>query len=517
MTDPSKTKRESLKRISASKRGTKNPGTPAPKPHPAEQRAYRSQVSVEKKPDRSEECLIVLDPLNYAILGVNETFVNAFGLRDNDAFVGRRFYELTHCLSTPGSPADPIYPLVETLETEKRSTVEHIHYDESGKKHYFELSTNPIIGEGGKIHQIIHLSRDITERKRTEEQKDILADISRLIASTPDIHEIYEQFAAETKKMIPVDSLAINLYDHKENTMSAAYVSGWDIDGRRQGDSIALEGSLSEAVIRRRTAVRIQSESPDEIIRRFPKLSNVLKAGLRSILCVPLLYRDEVIGALHFRSKEPNAFSEQDLRLAERIGEQIAGTIANAQLYAGLKKTEQELKASELRYRELSIIDELTKLYNSRHFYYQLKIEMDRSNRFEQPLTLMMMDLDNFKAFNDAYGHVAGDQVLSRLGQVIKRCVRVTDFSYRYGGEEFTVLLPMTKPIDGLAVAERIREEFRKEAFTPVSGREVRMTMSTGLAQYHLQEDRKAFVHRVDELMYQAKKSGKDRICCESF
>ena len=114
-------------------------------------------------------------------------------------------------------------------------------------------------------------------------------------------------------------------------------------------------------------------------------------------MCVPLVYRDKVIGVLHFRSKKQNAYTEQDLRLAERIGVQIAGAIANAQLYADLKKTEQELKESEQRYRELSIIDDLTQLYNSRHFYFQLKIELDRSNRYEQPLTLLLLDLDNFK------------------------------------------------------------------------------------------------------------------------
>ncbi|OHE28024.1 MAG: hypothetical protein A3J94_16230 [Syntrophus sp. RIFOXYC2_FULL_54_9] len=354
------------------------------------------------------------------------------------------------------------------------------------------------------------------ESKRTEQEMTILSDIGRLIDSTLDIHEVYEQFAAVAKKLIRFDSLTINLYNFHENTLRAAYVSGLGIDGRRQGDLIVLEGTLSETVIRARKSLLIQPVSIDEIIGQFPKLSPIFQAGLRSIMCAPMIFRNKAIAVLHFRSKKKNAYTERDLRLAEKIAMQITGAVANAQLYAGLKKTEQELKESELRYRELSTIDDLTQLYNSRHFHYQLKIELDRSNRFEQPLTLLLMDLDNFKAFNDTYGHVEGDQVLSRLGQVIKRCVRVTDFAYRYGGEEFIILLPMTRPKDGVAVAERVRAEFRKEAFTPVSGQEIHMTLSIGLAQYKLQEDLKAFVHRVDELMYQGKKSGKDRICCES-
>jgi diguanylate cyclase (GGDEF)-like protein/PAS domain S-box-containing protein len=179
------------------------------------------------------------------------------------------------------------------------------------------------------------------------------------------------------------------------------------------------------------------------------------------------------------------------------------------------KRMEAALRESEKRYRELSIVDELSQLYNSRHFYFQLKIELDRSNRYEQPLTLLLLDLDNFKAFNDAYGHVEGDQVLRRLGQVVKRCLRDTDFAFRYGGEEFTILLPMTTSADGAVTAERIRTEFKKEAFPLVPDQDVHMTVSIGLAQYKPQEEMKAFVHRVDQLMYLGKKNGKDRVCSE--
>ena len=181
------------------------------------------------------------------------------------------------------------------------------------------------------------------------------------------------------------------------------------------------------------------------------------------------------------------------------------------------KRVEEALRDSEKRYRELSIVDDLTQLYNSRHFYFQLKIELDRSNRYEQPITLLLLDLDNFKDFNDTYGHVEGDLVLRRLGQVVKRCLRETDFAFRYGGEEFTILLPMTTSTDAAVTAERIRMEFKKEIFTPVPGQDVYKTVSTGLAQYRPQEEMKAFVHRVDQLMYQGKKCGKDTVCSEQI
>jgi diguanylate cyclase (GGDEF)-like protein len=179
------------------------------------------------------------------------------------------------------------------------------------------------------------------------------------------------------------------------------------------------------------------------------------------------------------------------------------------------ERTAEALRESEKRYRELSIVDDLTQCFNSRHFYFQLKIELDRSNRYGQPLTLLLLDLDNFKAFNDAFGHIEGDQVLRRLGQVLKRCLRETDFAYRYGGEEFTIILPMTTGMDGTVTAERIRTEFKKETFSPKPDQVVHVTVSIGLAQYKPQEEMKTFIHRVDQLMYQGKESGKDRVCSE--
>ncbi|MCK9389949.1 MAG: sensor domain-containing diguanylate cyclase [Syntrophales bacterium] len=177
------------------------------------------------------------------------------------------------------------------------------------------------------------------------------------------------------------------------------------------------------------------------------------------------------------------------------------------------KEMESLLKDSEKKYRELSIIDALSQLYNSRYFYHQLKKEIDRVNRYgEQPITLILLDIDNFKAFNDTYGHVEGDEVISRLGQVVKRCLRQTDSAYRYGGEEFTILLPMTKIKNAVVTAERIRSEFKKEIFSPLSVQSVHVTMSLGIAQYQACEDMKTFVNRADQLMYQAKKNGKDTV-----
>jgi two-component system cell cycle response regulator len=180
------------------------------------------------------------------------------------------------------------------------------------------------------------------------------------------------------------------------------------------------------------------------------------------------------------------------------------------------QRVEEALKESENKYRELSILDNLTQLFNSRYFYDQLQMDISRANRYKQPLTILLLDIDNFKAFNDAFGHIEGDKVLIRLGQVVKRCLRQTDSAYRYGGEEFTILLPMTTSKDGVVIAERIRTEFKDEHFRPTPSQDVHVTLSIGVSQYKPPEDIKVFVHRVDQLMYQGKKNGKDKVCSES-
>jgi diguanylate cyclase (GGDEF)-like protein len=179
----------------------------------------------------------------------------------------------------------------------------------------------------------------------------------------------------------------------------------------------------------------------------------------------------------------------------------------------GHKKTEEALRQSESRYMELSITDDLTGLYNPRHFYHLLQAEIERTERYGRPLSLLLLDIDDFKRFNDTYGHMEGDRVLERIGATIQRCIRRTDWAFRYGGEEFTVFMPETEGDQAEVVAERIRAEFAAERFRPVPGREEIKTVSIGIAGYRPGEDMKDFINRADRFMYEAKRQGKDRVC----
>jgi diguanylate cyclase (GGDEF)-like protein len=177
---------------------------------------------------------------------------------------------------------------------------------------------------------------------------------------------------------------------------------------------------------------------------------------------------------------------------------------------------ERELTRERIRMMEklqrLAITDGLTKLYNSRSFYSQLELEVDRVNRYQHPLTLLLLDIDYFKDYNDSYGHLEGDKVLVRFSQIIKSCLRANDSAYRYGGEEFTVILPETGGEEARTVAQRIRAALEAERFSPQNGHDVTITISIGATEYFHKEELSTFIQRADKAMYLSKQNGRNKV-----
>jgi PAS domain S-box-containing protein len=220
---------------------------------------------------------------------------------------------------------------------------------------------------GAQIAGVIANAQFFLERKRAEEalqrsQKEairlaqenaVMAEIGRVVSSTLNIEQVYESFAAEARKLIPFDRIAVSLNNRGEETATITYASGVEFKGKRIGDVFPLTRSGSEEVLRTRAGFLIQPEAIEELEGRFPGLIPTFQAGLRSMILVPLISRDKVIGVLHLRSKEAKAYTERDLRLAERIANQISGAIANAQLVQERKRAEEVLRESEERFRDL--------------------------------------------------------------------------------------------------------------------------------------------------------------------
>jgi diguanylate cyclase (GGDEF)-like protein/PAS domain S-box-containing protein len=190
----------------------------------------------------------------------------------------------------------------------------------------------------------------------------------------------------------------------------------------------------------------------------------------------------------------------------------VVGAIETLQDLTEQKRAEENLRTSEERYRLLSITDGMTGLFNARHFATRLREEMDRCQRYQHPLALMVLDVDNFKQFNDSHGHVQGDQVLIQLAACINHCLRSTDQAFRYGGEEFVALLPETDLDNAEAAAERVRAMFANADICPTAEQTVRCTASIGVTTFIPGESPRDFVARADSGTYEAKRLGKNRV-----
>ncbi|HUL23437.1 MAG TPA: diguanylate cyclase [Thermodesulfobacteriota bacterium] len=169
-------------------------------------------------------------------------------------------------------------------------------------------------------------------------------------------------------------------------------------------------------------------------------------------------------------------------------------------------KTLREKENLEEEVRRLSITDDLTGLYNHRHFFKTLEAELARLKRQKTSLSLLMFDLDNFKKYNDLYGHLEGDKVLKTVGEIVKNSIRSNvDTGYRYGGDEFTVLLIGASADRAGTIAERIRFSIEQAKSHPI-------TVSIGLSEYRDHFDLEGFVKSADDAMYRAKNSGGNQV-----
>jgi GGDEF domain-containing protein len=249
-------------------------------------------------------------------------------------------------------------------------------------------------------------------------------------------------------------------------------------------------------------------------------------AADRSRLAVPLAVRDRVEGAIVVQAEGHRRFSSAEREALQVLANQAAAALENERLY---RRAEQE-----------AIRDGLTGLYNHRHFQERLLQECRRSHRYGAPVSLLMLDLDDFKSFNDRFGHQIGDEALREVGQILFAVTRRgVDLAARYGGEEFAVILPYTRTSDtapegedaaeaaapgrdaespspgagALIVAERIRAAIGSHAFSGHGGRRyARTTVTVGVAELREGEDPAALIAAADAALYEGKRAGRDQV-----
>ncbi len=193
--------------------------------------------------------------------------------------------------------------------------------------------------------------------------------------------------------------------------------------------------------------------------------------------------------------------------LVERDGE-VLGSVGFFHDLTERHRLERELA-------RLSITDELSGLFNQRHFHNQLVLEVERANRYRRPLSLIYLDLDGFKQINDLHGHQQGDRVISFTAQVLRGRLRQSDQAFRYGGDEFTVLLAETGSREAVRLAQQLRLGYEAEwpfDWRAQDGGSQRIAMSIGVAELQPGEEGVSLLKRADLAMYEAKREGGDRI-----
>lgn len=220
--------------------------------------------------------------------------------------------------------------------------------------------------------------------------------------------------------------------------------------------------------------------------------------SIGSVVLLPLLYEKELMGILALFSEETNAFSPLQIDLLKVLGNQASISMVNARFHAEIER--------------LAMTDGLTGLFNHRHFQERLSQEFNRLERFSEPISLLLIDIDYFKKVNDTYGHPVGDAVLKGVADKVRKTVRTIDIPARYGGEEFAVILLNTDAKGAMNMAERLRKTVMNTEFFSEQ-KTFHVTISIGISTYAegIKEGREKFIERADKSLYHAKRNGRNR------
>lgn len=292
----------------------------------------------------------------------------------------------------------------------------------------------------------------------------------------------------------PAGSLA--LFDEKSGEMSLAAIKGFSKNFQRRMRWKLRRSGLTTTILNQTNPLVIFD------VNNCPNFDNPImqKEGVVSLMAVPLISEGKIIGILYVDDFKPRNFTPRESSILTLLSKIAAMVIEKTRL---LEKA-----------RLMAITDELTGLYNHRHFLQQLSLEMERTRRYERPLSLIMIDIDHFKHYNDTNGHLVGNDLLREFGIILRDYSRAVDIIARYGGEEFALIMPETDQNKGKRLAERLRktvESYKFEFGEKQPGG--RVTMSIGFASYpHNASSAFELIEKADKALYRAKEGGRNRV-----
>ena len=291
--------------------------------------------------------------------------------------------------------------------------------------------------------------RDVTEQKGAERalreseeealrlahENAVMAEIGRIISASLNIDDVYDGFAEEVRKLVPFDRIDVTLADVDEGIVTHAYWTGLEASGRHKGDMYSLKGTATEEICRTSSGILFHPEDGEQVAKRFPGLLPAFNSGLRSFVGSPLVSGNLAIGGLFLASTQPNAYTERDLELTQRVGSEIAGAIANAQLYA-------ELMDAQKTVRELAVLEERNRMAREIH------------DTMAQGFTGIVLQLEAAEqAFEEAPAELPDH--LDRAKTLARECLQEARRSV------WDLLL---RALEERTLAEALREEVRKFA-----------------------------------------------------
>ena len=339
----------------------------------------------------------------------------------------------------------------------------------------------------------------IMELNKTIHNLAILYNISQAVNFIDDLKRLISVILDKAIETVNAEKGSLMLYDSSDNTLQVKVVYGLK-DKKHEDDinngivecqKMKPDSGIAGKVFTEKKSIITNLGGQDPRFSQFSSDSNV-----SSLICVPLIAKGECIGIINITNKKNGKlFNKKDLEFVEALANQASIAVDNAQLY------------------ELATKDGLTKLYIHRHFYNLLDSEIKRVQRYHHVLSLLMMDIDNFKQVNDTYGHLVGDMVLKEIAATIQKTIRHVDIPARYGGEEFTIILPETAAINAVTIAERLRKRISEIEVTVDGNTVIHPTVSIGISEYpNAAEGINELIDWADKALYVSKENGKNCI-----
>lgn len=336
----------------------------------------------------------------------------------------------------------------------------------------------------------------VEERKKREEDLSTLYNIGLTLTSAKDVDETLRMIVEGTCRLVGVPAASLALFNDRSKEFELRIAVGFSENFKDTRKWKIRKGALTDHIISNPFPTIIKDVTKD---KRFDN-PVLLSEGVRSLIAIPLKAHDVKLGILYADDFKVRDFSNRDVSILSLLASQAAIALEKAKL---LEQTQ-----------ELAITDGLTALYNHRYFHERMEAELARAARYDRPLSLILIDVDHFKSYNDNNGHPAGDVLLRRVAETIRSCSRQSDIVARYGGEEFAVLLPETGTQAAFNSAERIRKKLASLKFPGEDKQPLgRVTLSAGVATYPTHASTKEdLLKKADALLYLAKENGRNQV-----